>query len=113
MNKNFFHKGILVLSFLMTGLVSVAQDGTVLRGVVYDKNGGKPLSDVSVMIVNANNLALNGNKTNEEGKFEIVNSKGGSKIAFSNMGYQTQEKEIGDKTFSPSILQKIVAPWRL
>ncbi|MCH5686897.1 carboxypeptidase-like regulatory domain-containing protein [Niabella sp. W65] len=51
------------------------------------------------MIVNANNLALNGNKTNEEGKFEIVNSKGGSKVVFSNMGYQTQEKEIGTQTF--------------
>jgi TonB-linked SusC/RagA family outer membrane protein len=99
MNENFFYKGIAVLFFLVAGLALKAQDGTVLRGVVYDKNGGKPLPDVSVMIVNANNLALNGNKTNEEGKFEIVNSKGGSKVVFSNMGYQTQEKEIGTHTF--------------
>ncbi len=39
MNENFFYKGIAVLFFLVAGLALKAQDGTVLRGVVYDKNG--------------------------------------------------------------------------
>ncbi|MCH5599828.1 carboxypeptidase-like regulatory domain-containing protein [Niabella ginsengisoli] len=104
MSGNFLYKGIQIFITMLLCHACLAQDSTVLSGIVYDKNGGKPLADVSVMIVNANNLALAGNKTNVEGKFSVANVPGSNKIVFSNMGYQTQELQISSKTFSRSIL---------
>ncbi|MFT4094658.1 MAG: SusC/RagA family TonB-linked outer membrane protein [Niabella sp.] len=90
---------MILVTMFCCGTILNAQDDIVFNGVVYDKKDGKPLPDVSVMLVNANNLALGGTKTNEEGKFTVKNVGGAAKIIFSNLGYNTQEVLLGKKTF--------------
>lgn len=63
----------------------------VLRGRVYAGAAGTPLSDVSVTLVNGNNLILRGGKTNNNGIFEIQRHPDAVKIRFTNLGFQNQE----------------------
>src|SRR5690606_17597289 len=76
---------------LLLGLLNGAWAQEVLRGKVYAESVGTPLSDVSVTLVNANNLILRGGKTNDDGIFEITRHPDAVKIRFSNVGYQSQE----------------------
>ncbi|WP_018626569.1 SusC/RagA family TonB-linked outer membrane protein [Niabella aurantiaca] len=99
MLDNFLRKGVLFFIAIISGFILNAQEEAVIRGIVYDKKTNRPLADVSVMLVNANNLALKGNKTNTEGKFEIRSAPGAARVAFSSLGYQTQEFALSDKSF--------------
>jgi TonB-linked outer membrane protein, SusC/RagA family len=76
---------------LLLGLLNGAWAQEVLRGKVYAESVVTPLSDVSVTLVNANNLILRGGKTNDDGIFEITRHPDAVKIRFSNVGYQSQE----------------------
>ncbi|WP_346237056.1 SusC/RagA family TonB-linked outer membrane protein [Niabella insulamsoli] len=106
MDYNFVKKKFLIVIALFVSALSHAQDTSVIAGVVYDKKGGKPLVDVSVMILNANDLALKGTKTSAEGKFQVTKIAGAAKLAFSNIGYQTQEWPIADKSFFTIYLEE-------
>jgi len=63
----------------------------ILRGRIYAEVVGMPLANVSVTLVNASNLILQGGKTNEKGIFELPRHADAVKIRFTNLGYQSQE----------------------
>ncbi|MEC3878978.1 SusC/RagA family TonB-linked outer membrane protein [Parapedobacter sp. 10938] len=85
------HKKLIVLATLLTGLLNGAFAQEVLSGRVYAEGMNAPLPDVSVTLVNANNLILRGGKTNSTGIFEIKRHPDAVKIRFSNVGYQPKE----------------------
>src|SRR5690606_3190420 len=76
-----------------------AQEAASIKGVVYEKASKKPLTGVSVMLVNRNDLAIAGTMSQADGSFEIILAEQAYKIVFTNIGYTTQEFVINNKRY--------------
>ncbi|MFC3196842.1 SusC/RagA family TonB-linked outer membrane protein [Parapedobacter deserti] len=85
------HKKLISSAAVLLGLLNMSFAQEMLRGRVYDGSTRNPLSDVSVTLVNANNLILKGGKTNDQGIFELSQHPDAVKIRFSNVGYQSRD----------------------
>jgi TonB-linked SusC/RagA family outer membrane protein len=89
--KQSFLKYLICLSFILSGLTSIAQQNTI-TGTVKD-NSGMPIPGVNVLIKNTNN----GVQTDFDGKFAIK-AKPGDILVASFIGMQTMELKIGTQT---------------
>ncbi|TKG95453.1 SusC/RagA family TonB-linked outer membrane protein [Puteibacter caeruleilacunae] len=87
--------GITFLVFIMS--VAMAQDATVIRGVVTDKATGETLIGLTVAEVNENNRILGGTITDFEGRFVLGVKSDSHRLMFSFVGYKTKTVDINGK----------------
>ncbi|GAB3024157.1 SusC/RagA family TonB-linked outer membrane protein [Niabella terrae] len=105
MPAKLLRQGTLLLMITCLSTLVLGQSTDTVRGRVFDQKTRKPLFEVSVMLVNANNLALSGTKTDTTGYFEIRILPEASRIEFSNLGYYLQAFDVLDKTSLTVFLQ--------
>ncbi|WP_339917690.1 carboxypeptidase-like regulatory domain-containing protein [Yeosuana marina] len=82
-------KYLLLLTFILTTMFSVAQEKTTVKGVVINSSDDKPLE--SVNIVNLNQVV--GTSTNDKGEFEIY-AKPDDTLHFSYLGFKSIEVRV-------------------
>jgi TonB-linked SusC/RagA family outer membrane protein len=69
----------------------------LITGTVYDEVKGRVFPGATVMLVNRNDLVLNGVSADATGKFRIKRTPDAVKIKFSYIGYKPQEFTLGSK----------------
>lgn len=90
-----FCSNIFKITCFLAILVSQALgQSKVVTGKVFDNDRSLPFPYVSVMIVNQNDLILQGTKTGDDGSFRITVPEQGTKIVFSFIGYVKREIPI-------------------
>jgi len=96
--QSMWNKFLTIFSFtLLFTLVSVcASSQTFLKGKIVDKEG-KPLQDVSVSELDADNRIIKGTRTDIEGNYVLKNPNPKNRISLSYIGYKTLTQRINTR----------------
>jgi TonB-linked SusC/RagA family outer membrane protein len=96
--QSMWNKFLTIFSFtILFTLVSIgASSQTLLKGKVVDKEG-KPLQDVSVSELDADNRIIKGAKTDIEGNYVLKNANAKNRISISYIGYKTVTQRINTR----------------
>jgi TonB-linked SusC/RagA family outer membrane protein len=96
--QSMWNKFLTIFSFtILFTLVSVcASSQTLLKGKIVDKEG-KPLQDVSVSELDADNRIIKGTRTDIEGNYVLKNANPKNRISLSYIGYKTITQRINNR----------------
>ncbi|MCF8340547.1 MAG: SusC/RagA family TonB-linked outer membrane protein [Chitinophagaceae bacterium] len=96
--QSMWNKFLTIFSFtILFTLVSVcASSQTLLKGKIVDKEG-KPLQDVSVSELDADNRIIKGTRTDIEGNYVLKNTNSKNRISLSYIGYKTITQRINNR----------------
>ena len=96
--QSMWNKFLTIFSFtILFTLVSVcASSQTFLKGKIIDKEG-KPLQDVSVSELDADNRIIKGTRTDIEGNYVLKNPNPKNRISLSYIGYKTITQRINNR----------------
>ena len=96
--QSMWNKFLTIFSFtILFTLVSVcASSQTFLKGKIVDKEG-KPLQDVSVSELDADNRIIKGTRTDIEGNYVLKNPNPKNRISLSYIGYKTITQRINNR----------------
>jgi TonB-linked SusC/RagA family outer membrane protein len=96
--QSMWNKFLTIFSFtILFSLLSVcATSQTLLKGKIVDKEG-KPLQDVSVSELDADNRIIKGTRTDIEGNYVLKNTNSKNRISLSYIGYKTITQRINNR----------------
>ena len=84
---------VIALSVFLIGSVASAQNGSYVKGQVFEKSSGSPLAWATVAI-SRDSTIITGTACDENGKFSLSAPEGKYTLVFSMVGYIEQRRDL-------------------